>query len=63
MDDASKINHKIQSKITCEPIKISQICFTNSISHREILHEIHMHDINFQIRPTLKFHLLPKIYH
>lgn len=20
-------------------------------------------DVNFQIRPTLKFHLLPKIYH
>ncbi|EEV18152.1 hypothetical protein CAMGR0001_0907 [Campylobacter gracilis RM3268] len=29
----------------------------------QILREIHMHDVNFKIRPTLKFHLLPKIYH
>ncbi|WP_291937161.1 hypothetical protein [Campylobacter sp.] len=54
MDDAYKINHKIQSKITCEPIKISQICFTNSISHREILHEIYMYDVNFSNSPYFK---------
>ncbi len=54
MDDASKIDNKIQSKITCERLKFYKFHIAPRNSYA---------DVNFQIRLTLKFNLLPKIYH
>lgn len=58
MNDACKIKHKIQSKITRERLKFYKFHIAPRNSTRNSYA-----DVNFQIRPTLKFHLLPKIYH
>jgi len=62
MDDACKINQKTNLKLRASHLKFHKFTYKFHIAP-QILREIHMHDVNFKIRPTLKFHLLPKIYH